>query len=482
MSVAKNYLYNVLYQVLTLIIPIITVPYVANVLGATGVGINAYSAATVQYFVLFGMIGVSLYGNRTIATVRDNSENLGRKFWEIYILQIITCGIATVAYFLFVIIFVKENTNIYLVQSLYIISAAIDISWLFMGLEEFKKTVTRNTIVKIIGVICIFAFVKRAEDLILYVAILAISNFLGQLVLWGYLKKIINFKIIRLIKFKDMMKNLNPMLLLFVPQIAVQIYTVLNKTMLGFISTEAEVGIFDNSEKIIKITLAVVTSLGTVMLPRISNEFAKGRLEKVNDYIYKSINFVSIISIPMAFGMASIAKEFVGWFLPQDFYKCAIVIPTLSFIIIFIAWSNVLGIQYMLPSGLNKEFTISVTIGAVVNLILNLFLIPRFQSVGAGISTFISEATVTIIQIYVLRKKLKFLNVISEILKYIVAGLFMVILVRIIGNNLGISIFTTLAQITLGGIAYLIMLIIIRSSFIMEVYKMLRSKFKLSGN
>ncbi|MNN37904.1 MviN-like protein [compost metagenome] len=218
------------------------------------------------------------------------------------------------------------------------------------------------------------------------------------------------------------------------------------------------------------------------MLPRISNEFAKGRLEKVNDYIYKSINFVSIISIPMAFGMASIAKEFVGWFLPQDFYKCAIVIPTLSFIIIFIAWSNVLGIQYMLPSGLNKEFTISVTIGAVVNLILNLFLIPRFQSVGAGISTFISEATVTIIQIYVLRKKLKFLNVISEILKYIVAGLFMVILVRIIGNNLGISIFTTLAQITLGGIAYLIMLIIIRSSFIMEVYKMLRSKFKLSGN
>lgn len=482
MSVAKNYLYNVLYQVLTLIIPIITVPYVANVLGATGVGINAYSAATVQYFVLFGMIGVSLYGNRTIATVRDNSENLGRKFWEIYILQIITCGIATVAYFLFVIIFVKENTNIYLVQSLYIISAAIDISWLFMGLEEFKKTVTRNTIVKIIGVICIFAFVKRAEDLILYVAILAISNFLGQLVLWGYLKKIINFKIIRLIKFKDMMKNLNPMLLLFVPQIAVQIYTVLNKTMLGFISTEAEVGIFDNSEKIIKITLAVVTSLGTVMLPRISNEFAKGRLEKVNDYIYKSINFVSIISIPMAFGMASIAKEFVGWFLPQDFYKCAIVIPILSFIIVFIAWSNVLGIQYMLPSGLNKEFTISVTIGAVVNLILNLFLIPRFQSVGAGISTFISEATVTIIQIYVLRKKLKFLNVISEILKYIVAGLFMVILVRVIGNNLGISIFTTLAQITLGGIAYLIMLIIIRSSFIMEVYKMLRSKFKLSGN
>ncbi len=327
MSVAKNYLYNVFYQLLMVIIPIITVPYVAKVLGTYGTGVNAYSFSIAQYFVLFGMIGVSLYGNRTIATVRDDREKLNKKFWEIYILQLITCSIATFVYIIYVLNFVESNRNIYLVQSLYIISAAIDISWLFMGLEDFKKTVTRNTVIKIIGVICIFTFVKSIDDLLIYVGILAISNFLGQLVLWGYVGKIINLKFIKFINFNEMIKNLNPMIILFVPQIAVQIYTVLNKTMLGIISTESEVGIFDNSEKIIKITLAIVTSLGTVMLPRISNEFAKGKLEKVNEYIYKSLNFVSIIAIPMAFGIAAISKEFVGWFLTDEFYKATIVIP-----------------------------------------------------------------------------------------------------------------------------------------------------------
>lgn len=477
MSVAKNYLYNVFYQLLMVIIPIITVPYVAKVLGTYGTGVNAYSFSISQYFVLFGMIGVSLYGNRTIATVREDKEKLNKKFWEIYILQLITCSMATFIYIIYVFSFVEANRNIYLAQSLYIISAAIDISWLFMGLEDFKKTVTRNTVIKIIGVICIFTFVKSIDDLFIYVGILAVSNFLGQLVLWGYVGKIIDFKSIKLIKFNEMIKNLNPMIILFVPQIAVQIYTVLNKTMLGIISTESEVGIFDNSEKIIKITLAIVTSLGTVMLPRISNEFSKGKLEKVNEYIYKSLNFVSIIAIPMAFGIAAISKEFVGWFLTDEFYKSTIVIPILSPIIIFIAWSNVLGIQYLLPAGKNKEFTISVTLGAITNLVLNFFFIRKLQSAGAGISTVISEAVVTIIQIFMLRKVLKFSKVSLEMIKYIVAGSIMYILVRVIGNSLGISKITTLAQVLLGGIAYIILLFVLKSTFIKETINIIRGKF-----
>lgn len=476
MSVAKNYLYNVFYQLLMVIIPIITVPYVAKVLGTYGTGVNAYSFSIAQYFVLFGMIGVSLYGNRTIATVRDDREKLNKKFWEIYILQLITCSIATFVYIIYVLNFVESNKNIYLVQSLYIISAAIDISWLFMGLEDFKKTVTRNTVIKIIGVICIFTFVKSIDDLLIYVGILAISNFLGQLVLWGYVGKIINLKFIKFINFNEMIKNLNPMIILFVPQIAVQIYTVLNKTMLGIISTESEVGIFDNSEKIIKITLAIVTSLGTVMLPRISNEFAKGKLEKVNEYIYKSLNFVSIIAIPMAFGIAAISKEFVGWFLTDEFYKATIVIPILSPIIIFIAWSNVLGIQYLLPAGRNKEFTISVTLGAIVNLVLNFFFIEKFQSAGAGISTVISEAVVTIIQIFMLRKVLKFSKVSFEMIKYTIAGIIMFVLVRVLGNGLGISKVTTLAQVLLGGITYIIVLCMLKSKFIKETMDIVREK------
>ena len=173
MKVVKNFLYNISYQLLTIILPLITVPYVSNILGAEGIGDYAFTFANTQYFVLFGMVGITLYGNRQIAYVRDDKEKLKNNFYSIYSLQLITTLISLVMFLVFSIVLNKGMYRIlYLAQGLNILAAIFDISWLFMGLEEFKKTVIRNTIVKLASLASIFLFVKTNEDLYIYIIIL----------------------------------------------------------------------------------------------------------------------------------------------------------------------------------------------------------------------------------------------------------------------------------------------------------------------
>ncbi|MDF2791771.1 MAG: flippase, partial [Neobacillus sp.] len=358
MSIAKNYIYNMIYQVFVLLVPLITIPYISRVLGSHGVGVNAFTNSVIQYFILFGTIGVALYGNRTIAYKRDNKEELSRTFWSIFLLKLITTGLAYIAFLIFML-FVNNYQPIYLIQSIYIISAAFDITWLFMGLEDFKKTVLRNILVKTIGAISIFV--------------------IGQLTMWFYLPRTVN----RLkVKWRDIRIHFLPAISLFLPQVAIQIYAVLNKNMLGILANTNEVGYFDNADKIIKMVLAVVTAMGVVMLPRVSNMFARGDTKKVKEYLNQSLDFASYLSIPMMFGLAGMALKFAPWFFGIEFYQTGVLMVIISPIVVLIAWSNVVGIQYLMPTGKMRAFTISVTAGAIVNFIFNLILIRPFQSVG----------------------------------------------------------------------------------------------------
>ncbi|QAA34762.1 flippase [Clostridium manihotivorum] len=473
MEIAKNYIYNMLYQIVTLIIPLITVPYVSRVLGKEGVGTNSYTLSIVQYFVLFGMMGITLYGNRVIATVRENKKKLSEDFFSIYCLQLFMCTLASIGYIVFTIYFVEEDRYIYLIQSLYLIAAAVDISWLFMGLEQFKKTVTRNTIIKIIGLVLVFVFVKKSSDLWIYVLILGSTAILGQAIMWFYLKSTVSLVKINI---KMIRSHFIPCLSLFIPQIAIQIYVLLNKTMIGSIATKGDVGIYENSDKIVKMTLAIVTSLGTVMLPRISNTFAKGNLKKVSYYIIQSLNFVSLLSIAIMFGLAGIAKEFVPWFFGKEFLQCTNNIIIISPIVFFIAWSNVLGIQYLVPTGKNKAFTLSVTFGAIVNIILNVFFIRLYKSFGASISTVISEAVVTTVQVIIIRKEVNIFKTLSEIIKYFISGVIMFVAIRIIGNKLGSGMVTTIVQIIAGSFVYITCIISLKSKLISRLFVIIKDK------
>ncbi|WP_348658418.1 flippase [Heyndrickxia faecalis] len=459
MSIAKNYIYNVIYQVITLIVPLVTVPYISRVLGSRGIGINAYTNSIIQYFILFGTIGISLYGNRAIAYVRDDKENLSRTFWGIFTLQISTTLIAYIV-FLFFLKITGKYQNIFLLQSLFLLAAMVDVSWLFMGLEDFKKTVTRNLFVKLVGVVCIFIFVKSAEDLWKYVLILSLSQFMGQLTLWFYIPKII--KRVK-IKLADVKKHLGPSLTLFLPQIAIQIYLVLNKTMLGYLSNTNEVGFFDNSDKIVKMALSIVTATGVVMLPRVANTFAKGDLSKVNDYLYLSFGFASYLSFPLMFGLMGIAEQFTPWFFGPEFSKTNEIIFIISPIIVFIAWSNVIGQQYLMPTGKMRGYTISVIVGAIINFILNLLLIPHFQSLGTSLATLIAEFTVTFVQLLFLSGQVKYKTLFASTWKYFFSGLIMYSVIKVIGLNLNFGFITTFIQIIIGLLIYPLLLFIFKN-------------------
>lgn len=454
MQVVKNFLYNLSYQILVIILPLITVPYVSNILGASGIGNYAFTHANMQYFVIFGMVGIALYGNRQIAYVREDKSKLRSTFYSIYLLQLITTSISFILFTIFVLVFNSNDYKmLYMVQGINIIAAMFDISWLFMGLEQFKKTVARNTIVKLASLASIFIFVKEANDVLIYTLILSLSALLGNLTFWFYIPKSIGFNNVNI---RGLLTHLKASLALFIPQIAIQVYLLLDKTLLGILSDNIQVGYYENSQKIVKIVLTIATSVGTVMMPKIANTVASGDMKKVKYYVKNSFFFVSALSIPLMFGLMGVAKELSPWFFGDNFKGIEKLIIVSTFIILAISWSNVLGMQLLVPLNKTKEFTISVTAGAVINFVLNIIFLRYMGAIGACLSTIIAESTVTLVQFYFIRDFIKPFELIKQVIIFIPCAIIMFIVVRIIGGSMGASIITNIIQGICGSITYFI--------------------------
>ena len=465
-SIRKNFIYNLFYQLLTIILPIVTTPYISRVLGANNVGIYGYTLSITAYFILFGSLGTLLYGQREIAYVQNDKKEYSKRFWEINILRAITMSISLLIFFIF---FVNKNNDYYtyyLILMLEIVGNFFSISWFFQGLEAFKEIVIRNLIIKAISITCIFLFVNKPDDLWIYFLIYVLSVILGNLAMWLYLPKMlvkVNLKELHVFK------HLKPMIQLFIPQIAIEVYTVLDRTMLGrMILDKTEVGYYTQSQKIIKVLLVVVTALGTVMLPRIANKFSKKDIASVKKYIDKSFNMVFMISIPLMFGIFAVTNEFVPLFFGDGYDKCILLMNVISPILLFIGMSNVIGMQYLLPTKQQKKFTISVTIGAIVNFIINLLLIPKFGALGASIGTVVAELSVTIFQMIVTRKELEYKSIFKSLIKFILAAFIMFVI--IFNIEITNSIFTNLIiKVSAGFIIYFGVLYISKEEFFMSL-------------
>lgn len=475
-SIKINFIYNLIFQIVTLCLPLITVPYTSRVLGRDGIGLYSYTLSITQYFIIIGTLGMSLYGNRAIAYVRDNKKELSKTFWAILVLRILTTTISLIMY-LSIFCFNNENKSIYLIQALNILAATIDISWLYMGLEDFRKTVTRGLVVKILCVLSIFIFVREQSDLWIYTLINALMLVLGNGFMWLYLPKAVDKTNIT---FKDIKIHLIPTLQMFVPQIAIQVYAVLDKTMLGILATKGDVGIYEQSQKIVKIVGGLVTSLGVVMLPRMSNTFANGDKKKMNEYLNKSLIFVSYMSIPMFIGLAAISNEFVPWFFGEDFLQVRYIMMILTPILFFIAINNVLGVQYLLPTNRTKEYTIAVSTGAITNVVFNFLLIPKYKVIGACIATLLAELIVPVVELIILRKNINIKYIFKNIYKYFFAGAIMFIIVRFIGKFMGVGILTTMIQAFSGGCIYLETLLIFKDEFTKVIIGNIFSTIKIA--
>lgn len=449
-----NFFYNISYQILVVVLPLITAPYVSRVLGAENIGIYSYTLSIANYFVLFSMLGVKNYGNRQIAKVRDNKEELSKSFISIYTIQLSVSVALALIYIIYVISFVENNQLISIIQLLFVLTGATDITWFFFGMEEFKTTTLRNFLVKICSLVGIFVFVKEKNDLPIYTFILAGSSLAGFLILFPFVKKYISWETITI---NDIKKHIVPDLRLFIPVIAVSIFNVMDRIMLGNRSTMVQVGLYENTDKLMRIPFGIITAVGTVMMPHMSHMIAKGDVDESKKLIEQSMVMIMCVACSLAAGLAGVGQVFVPLFFGEEFIECGTLITWMSPTILSLSWANVIRMQYLIPNGMDKEFTISTFIGAIVNVIVNYLLIPRYGALGAVIGTICAEYSLTIYQTYVVRRFLPVRKYLLEILPFLIFGILMSFVVSLVGTVLGGGILTLGLQISIGVIVYILL-------------------------
>ena len=419
MKVLKNYAYNLSYQLLVIILPIITTPYVTRVFSSNDLGTYGYFNSIVTYFILLATLGVANYGTKEISSHR---KDIRKNFWGIYTLQFGATCLSILLYIILCFAFSFMQNPVAYILGLSLLSKGMDISWLFQGLEDFRKITVRNITVKLVGVVSIFLFVKTPGDLYLYVSLLTVFELLGQLSMWFPAREFIGKPHLDLCYAK---KHLKPVILLFLPQIAISLYVTLDRTMLGALASTTDVGIYDQALKLVNILLTLVTSLGSVMLPRVSNLLSTGDNKSVNRMNQLSFLIYNLVIFPTIAGMLIINNDFVKFFLGKDFQEAKYAIAIMIFRMFFIGWTNIMGIQILIPHNKNKEFLTSTTVPAIISVGLNLLLLPEFGYIGAAIVSVLTEVFVWVIQLYFTRKYLKDVPIFKSTVKIFLASILM---------------------------------------------------------
>ena len=469
-SISANYIYNLIYQILILLVPLITTPYISRVLSVNGIGIYSFTYSIAYFFSLLAELGSVTYARREIAYCQDDRSKRSKIFWEILIIRTFTTVISSFIYMIYII--QSDFFIIGIIQMIYIISVVFDITWFFQGMEDFKTVVIRNSIVKIVIMIFIFTFVKTENDLILYILGLSILPLFGNLVTWTSLPKYIDKVSIKELKPFNHLKD---MFILFIPNIASQVYLLLDKTMLGLFTVDnIENGYYEQAQKIIKICWTFLTTFSMVMAPRIAYVYGKKDKESLRKYMCKSFNIVWFISTALVFGIISVSGNIVPWFLGDNYNKVIDLLIIFSFILYPIGITSVIGTQYLVTIKKQKIYTISIVVGAIINVFMNYFLIPKYYSIGAAISSVTAEGIIALIQIvyivYYIRE-IKMKDIFSYLWQYTLAGIIMFIIVKKLSLYLNANILNTAILIIIGAVIYFIILIVLRNKLMLEGIK-----------
>ena len=465
-SVKKNYMYNLFYQLVALMVPLVTTPYVSRVLGAQGVGAYSYTVSMAAYFVLFGSLGVNEYGQIQVAASRDKKE-ISEIFWELTLFKMI---LTSASMFLFWI-FVARNSKyyqLYLVLGLYFLASMTDISWFLQGLEEFKKTVFRNCMIKILGVVLIILFVKSSGDVCKYAIILHLSAIVANLTLWGYMPQYLEKVPLKKIKIFSHFKQC---MVFFIPVIATSVYSVLDKNMIGWITkSEAQNGYYEQAHKIQQTVLQAVLALSTVLLPRMALLFKQNKTEEIHTTLNKLLQFVACIAFPLSFGLIGVADKLVPWFLGKDFMESIPLLQVFSLLIVLIGYDNFVGHQCLIARGRQKDYNKGIIGGAIVNFIINCITIPKMGSLGAAIASVLAEMVIFIIFMYYGRDLLDMKKVAVFSVKYMSAAFIMFIITYFLGQILHGSA-GMLIQVLAGALIYFTLCVVLKDGLIMEYLK-----------
>jgi len=472
--VIKNYLYNLIYQVLNLLIPFLVTPYIARVLGPSNLGVYAYSFSIVQFSVIFILLGIPLYGNRRIATVSESKDRISKVFWSIYAIQFFVGCIVLIGYLIYIPSVTSELRLISIFQGLFLIASLLDISWLLLGLQKMKPVLYRNIVIKILTVVLIFLMVQHTGDLLIYTIIMAGSSLIGQAVLWLGVKKNIVFSFNGL----EIKKHLKPILILFLPSAFGQVYLSLDKVILNSFATSSEVGFYDQALKIIKLITIVITSLGVVVLPNIAKAFSIGELDKIKKIVDTVFKYILFISLPLILGIIAISDTFITWYLGEEYEQVSILIVILSPIILFIGLGSLFGVQILAATGQNLKLTSSILCGAVVSIILNFILVPHFGMYASSVVTLLTEVVVATIQLYYVRRFINFMSIYKGFWRYGIGSLCMFLVLLLINNLSEVSFIFIIIQVGIGLIIYMLIVILLKDELSNTFINLIKNKFR----
>lgn len=456
-KVKKNFIYLSLYKIFELSLPLVTSPLLARKLGAQSLGIYVYTYSIVSIYTVIAELGVYRYGMREIAKVRDNQKKLNQTYTDIFFTHAINATGVFFIYLLSIPIFNMDNKFIFFLQSGNIIAVLLDNAFFYVGIEDIRDLSIRDGAVKLVSFIGIFFLIHRPSDLALYTLLMVLSSLVSRIVALIYAKKYTHFTKPSWSKIK---LYYPPMVLLMIPALSLVVYDSMDKIMIGRFYSKAEVAYYDAASRVL-IVKNIISSLGTVMAPRLANLFAKRKNKEAMHEFEYSMEICLIMAYLFMSGFIVVANQFAPLFWGEQFSRCATLMSLLSICIPIWTVGEVIRNQYLLPIGKDKEYAASFIVGVSTNIVFNLFFIPSDGAIGSIYATLIAETAMSGVQLWFVRKELRFYKTFVYTMPYLLISLSMIIFVKSIVLHMYVDNMVKLILETLFGSVYLVVLIIV---------------------
>lgn len=469
---------NAILRMSAFIFPLITFPYVSRVLGASGNGLVTFAESVVSYFSIFAQLGIPTYGIKICAECRDDKTKLNRTVQELLIINMITvvASYAVLVVMMFAIPRLAESQTLITISSISILLNALGMDWLFQALEQYTYITFRNLGFKLLSVALLFLCVHSPKDYVILGAINVVGNYGSNVLNLLYTRRFLSFKLMRGYQFR---RHIKPILVFFLLSVSVTVYTSLDSVMLGFLSTTAAVGFFAAGTKMKTILTSAVSAIGNVMLPRMSDYIVHGKLDNFRNMVSKSLNLALLITLPLTIYFFMMADATIDFLAGEGYAPAITPMRILSITVIFIGITNILGLQVLVPTDREKYTVFSTIVGALVDFVINIILIPELGATGAAYATLAAEFAVLIVQIIVLRHELfTFIKGIKPA-RIILPAFISLLILLIVKINLCVlnSFLQLLITAPIFFLGYCILLLLFKEPFICTYWHQLFARF-----
>lgn len=475
-SLTKNGAWYLIYNVLNILFPFLTGIYVARVLLPATIGIVAAAQNFATYFVILAFLGIPTYGMREISKIRDDKEKLNKLYSELFLINLISTVIFSLTYYIIILAIPGYHNNLLLygLVGLAIIFNALNNTFLFDGLEEYKYISIRNIVFKIVSFVILVLFVKGEDDYLIFAMINVIGTAGNYILNILYSRKIVKFSF----KNLNLRQHMKSILYLVMVNLAIEIYTLVDVTMLNIFSSEEHIAFYSYASKINKMLLQIVNTFTYVLVPRIAYHYHQKQFKEFNDLLTKALKLIVIVALPMIIGIQFVSQYLLTTLYGSAYISSAYCLNILSLTLLISPLGYLLGSRTLLVSGQEKKMIYAVFSGAIVNVIGNLILIPQFNEYGAATASIIGEICVCVVYLLLGRKIYSLNNYKVDILKIIIANFVMFLTLFFVSNLNMSSLMKLILEVTTAVISYISMLLVFKIDIVKQFVENILLKIK----